>query len=242
MSITIKPSKTTNRTVTLLCDCCRTTSVHLVVAAVDYRMALDDDGDFREWGTAQVTKCQGCETIGFRQTYRTNTHPDTEELLFPPRNRHKLAGHLYLCDGIWSLPEIIRKIYVETLSAIQHDMPTLTGMGVRAIIEAVCKHQKVKGGDLFNKIGNLVASGMLTSSGAKILHSIRLLGNEAAHAIKPTTEKQAIAAMKVIDHLLLGAYILPDEAKVLPKFKPAPAKAPKAAAVGASAKAKGAST
>jgi hypothetical protein len=34
MSIGLKPSKTVNRTLTLLCDGCRTTTVHLVVAAV----------------------------------------------------------------------------------------------------------------------------------------------------------------------------------------------------------------
>lgn len=219
MTISIKPSKTVSRELTLLCDACRTETVHVVVAAIDYRATMRDD--FRHWGTAQITKCQGCEEIAFRQVCYSQEHPDEgDELLFPPRKRHKLADHLYLWNDIWGMPDAIRRIYLETASAIQHDIPTLAGIGMRTIIEAVCRHQKVTGGDLFKKIDSLVAKGMLTASGAKILHSIRLLGNDAAHEIKAPTEKQAIAAMKVIDHLLLGVYVLPKAASALPRQKP----------------------
>ena len=93
MSISIKPSKTVNQTLTLLCDTCRTDTVHLVVTAIDYHATMHDD--FRHWGTAQITKCQGCEEIAFRQVCYSEDHPDeADELLFPPRKRHKLADHL----------------------------------------------------------------------------------------------------------------------------------------------------
>ncbi len=226
MSISIKASKTNNETVTLLCDACRTTSVHLVVAAIDYIATLPDDG-FKHWGTAQITKCQGCEEIAFRQVCYSEEHPDeADELLFPPRCRNRIAERLYLGNDIFGLPGVVLKIYTETLSALQHNMPTLAGIGVRAIIEAICKHQRINGRDLFKKIDGLCNKGLLTASGAKILHSIRLLGNDAAHDIKPPTEKQIVAAMKVIDHLLLGVYVLPGEAKVLPRYRAIPATSP----------------
>jgi hypothetical protein len=56
----------------------------------------------------------------------------------------------------------------------------------------------------------------LTRTDADILHRLRVIGNSAAHEIKPATQAQVAAAMKVIDHLLIGAYVLPNEAMVLP--------------------------
>jgi hypothetical protein len=120
-------------------------------------------------------------------------------------------------------------------------MFTLAGIGVRAIVEAICKEQRTPGHSLFEQIDNLVTQSLLTASGAKILHGIRLLGNEAAHEMKAPTEKQTIAAMKVIDHLLLGAYVLPEEAKVLPEYKAKPKKpSAKSAASRSGTKARGA--
>jgi len=219
MSLVVKPSRTVNQTVSILCDGCRMTTVHLIVAAVDYT-EKSSDGDFMEWGTAQVTKCQGCETIGFRQTYRTNELPEnTEELLFPPRSRHKLAEHLYLRDDVWNIPKSILGIYHETLMAIQHDLPILAGIGIRAIIEVTCQQLKTKKHDLAGRIDELLSMSFLTPAGAEVLHRIRLLGNEAAHKMKAPTMKQIIAAIKVIDHLLMGVYVLPQEASVFPKRK-----------------------
>jgi hypothetical protein len=219
MSLTIKPSKTIHQTVHILCDCCRMTTVHLIIAAVDYTSKLPDD-NFVEWGTAQVTKCQGCETIGFRQIYRTNEFPEEpEELLFPPRNGHKLAVHTYLRDDIWNIPNTVRSIYLETLIAIQHYLPTLAGIGIRAVIEVTCQQLKTKKHDLESKINELVNMSFLTPKGAEILHRIRLLGNDAAHNMKAPTMKQIISAIKVIDHLLMGVYVLPQEASVFPKRK-----------------------
>ncbi len=149
---------------------------------------------------------------------------------------------LYLGDDVRSIPAIVQAIYRETIASIQKRLFTLAGIGVRAIVEAICKERKTPGKSLFEQIDNLVTQSLLTASGAKILHGIRLLGNEAAHEMKAPTEKQTIAAMKVIDHLLLGAYVLPEEAKVLPEYK-AKAKRPtkKAQASSSGRKAKGAS-
>ncbi len=70
--------------------------------------------------------------------------------------------------------------------------------------------------DLNKKINKLKNMSLLTSDGAKTLHGIRLLGNAAAHEVEAPTTEQIKAAFKVIDHLLLGAFVLPKEASVLP--------------------------
>jgi hypothetical protein len=58
-----------------------------------------------------------------------------------------------------------------------------------------------------------VGLGVLTQDGADILHKLRTLGNDAAHEVKPHSLQELGLAFDVVDHLLLGVYILPDHAK-----------------------------
>lgn len=224
MSWTIKPSDEVGKTIRVLCDRCKQKTAHRVLAAIDYS-GESDDGDIQVWGSAQVIQCQGCEDIGFRDTSTCSESigPDgyePDEHLYPPRIDQSLTGQLYLRDDIYDIPDVVQAIYLETLKAVQHDLPTLAGVGIRAILEATCQERKTKKRNLADKIDELVSMSLLTSAGAEILHGIRLLGNDAAHEMKAPTKKQISAALKVIDHLLLGVYVLPQEASVLPKPKP----------------------
>ncbi len=156
-------------------------------------------------------------------TCKRNTCPlgyERDEQLYPPRTEKSLTDELYLRNDLYDVPTVVRSIYRETLDAVQHGLPTLAGVGIRAILEATCQDLKAKKRNLADKIDELAGKSLLTPAGAEILHSIRLLGNGAAHEIKAPNAKQITAALKVIDHLLLGVYVLRHEASVLPKPKP----------------------
>jgi len=219
MSYTTKPSKHVNETVLVLCNQCHLKTKHSIVAAIDFH-GEDDEGDTQVWGSAQVIQCRGCEEIGFRYVYTWSEEREIEnETLYPERiaKSKSLADDLYLRDDLYDVPDIIRVVYRETLSAVEHELPTLAGIGIRAVIEAICHHLKAKENNLQAKIEGLANRSLLTPDGARILHSIRELGNYAAHEMKAPSKKQITAALKAIDHLLLGVYVLPEEAKVLPK-------------------------
>ena len=230
------------------CLNCRNYTNHAVLAKQD-KTDSDEDECVTLWTSYLIVQCQGCDSIYFRKEstfsedigYNSRNEPyiPTKVECFP-EDEARVDG-LYLGDDVWSIPVIVQAIYRETISAIQKRLFTLVGIGVRAIVEAICKEQKTPGKSLFEQIDNLVTQSLLTASGAKILHGIRLLGNEAAHEMKAPTEKQAIAAMKVIDHLLLGAYVLPEEAKILPEYKATKKPSKKAPASGSGTKAKGTS-
>jgi len=64
---------------------------------------------------------------------------------------------------------------------------------------------------LLLKIDDLVVKQILTPAGSTILHKIRTLGNEAAHEVKPHSEKQLGLAMDVVEHVLTDVYILPNK-------------------------------
>ncbi|MBY5938107.1 DUF4145 domain-containing protein [Marinobacter nauticus] len=134
------------------------------------------------------------------------------EELFPNSEESRIAlsdDHL--------LPENLYRIYSETLGALNSGSPVLTGIGIRAIIETVCQDQRASGRNLNDQINDLVNQGVLTTEGADILHKLRVLGNAAAHEVKPHSSAQLGLAFDVVEHLLQGVYILPYHAKQ--KFK-----------------------
>ena len=237
---TIKDSKTQGQTISIECPQCKVNTNHTVERSLDWS-GSSEDGDIHAWGTCQIVRCNGCDTFSFRSTHGNSEDwpgGDAEELyperVKPERVKRSLTEELYLRGEVYKLPQIIQTIYHETLTAVQHDLSILAGIGIRSIIEATCTHLGAKddalekesnkrSDDLNKKINKLENMSLLTSDGAKTLHGIRLLGNAAAHEIEAPTTKQISAALKVIDHLLLGAFVIPEEASILPKPKPQPA-------------------
>ena len=83
------------------------------------------------------------------------------------------------------LPPKVRKFYEETHSSLNTKMHVMTGFGIRAIVEAVCKDKSISGRNLEKKIDNLATGGLITTEGATILHSLRLCAKS-----KPATENK----------------------------------------------------
>ncbi len=96
---------------------------------------------------------------------------------------------------------------------MNNEQPVLAGIGIRALVERICKDKQAPGGNLVEKINDLVKLGVLTQDGATILHKIRTLGNDAAHEVKPHKPEQLRLALDVCEHLLQGVYLLPHHAK-----------------------------
>ncbi len=165
----------------------------------------------------QIIQCQDCKIISFRRT-SSNSEEEMQisgndwdsmvhEKLYPSRiERGKEIE-------TWYLPSKIRRIYTETLQALHNQSPVLAGIGLRALVETVCKEKTAKGSDLHKKIDYLVAKQILTPTDATILQKIRTLGNKAAHEVKPHSDKQLGFAMDVIEHLLQAIYILPKQVR-----------------------------
>jgi hypothetical protein len=198
------------------CSKCSGTTAHLALATVSVHGSEGDSNYSFDWQVDhQLIQCLGCKSI----TYRTvssnsedygddedgSTYYRETEKLYPPR----VANARGLGDEAAFLPQKIRQIYEETLVAFSASAPVLAAIGLRALIEVVCKEKAAEGNDLFRKIDSLVEKGVLTPAGAAILHKIRTLGNAAAHEIKPHSEAQLGLAIDIVEHLLKDVFILP---------------------------------
>jgi hypothetical protein len=108
-------------------------------------------------------------------------------------------------------------MYRETIKAMNADAAVLAGGGLRAIVEAICKHQAVAGKNLQEKIDELVSKGLLAASQAELLHEERYLGNAALHELEPPSQRELELGLQIIEGLLNTIYVLPAVAGELKK-------------------------
>ncbi|MDK7585603.1 DUF4145 domain-containing protein [Alcaligenes faecalis subsp. phenolicus] len=201
------------------CSKCSGKTAHKVVSSYDLRGEYDDGQHSMQWAVDhQIIQCLGCKTISFRKAssnsedcVQTSHDGDVEcvvdETIYPSR----VDGVKGLGDDTHYLPTSVRRIYDETLQALSNQSPVLAGIGLRALLETVCKEKNATGNDLLKKIDSLVTASVLTPVSAAILHKIRTLGNKAAHEVKPHSDRQLGLAMNIVEHLLKDVYILPKQ-------------------------------
>ena len=199
-----------------ICLTCLRATKHVILTLVaENGETKSSNFDFWYVKNHQTIQCLGCESISFRiedfnsedmdyDEEQGTVMPYVSEALFPSRS----AGRSSLKD-ILLLPLNIQRIYAETVNAMNNSLPILAGIGIRALVETVCKDKNAVGKDLYESINSLVTLGYLTSDGAKILQQIRALGNEAAHEVKPHKAEHLLLAIDVCEHLLQGVYLLP---------------------------------
>lgn len=224
---TVDTNKSQGQECRVPCRNCHVETRHKVVQSVDVSGREYSRGEFI-FGyndSYQIVQCQGCDDVSFRKVH-TNSEdidydPDENEQfytatidVYPSRvaGRHKLRQ-------IDLLPFQISRIYNETHAALCNKQPILAGIGIRALIEAVCQEEQAVGKNLEQKIDDLVTLEVLTKPGAEMLHGTRILGNTAAHEVKPYSETMLGNAMDVVEHLLESVYIFPTATAKLPKRK-----------------------
>ena len=210
----IEHDKSKGRVMRAACHVRGTTTDHIALTSIDLAIGFmpSSPNGFMHY---QIIQCMGCRDISFRQfTKFPDPKPDspsrrtkkweTDEQLFPRRNIERSV-----IRQAYELPEDIRRIYQETHQALLGNQPVLAGIGLRAILETICKERSAPGKDLRERIDNLTTLGLLTKGNADFLHSLRILGNQAAHEVIPHGKEKLNIAMDVIEHLLVTVYILP---------------------------------
>lgn len=207
----------------LICRECRRETLHSIVCSYNERGSQDCDGGYSvDWDCKnQIIQCLGCETVSFRTISTCSEDMDyNDDGMYYPEAIKYYPGRSVGLKSIESdlLPYNIRKIYEETMLSIDNKQYILAGIGIRAIVETVCKDLDAKGSNLFDKINSLREMSIVTSEGADTLHKLRVLGNDAAHEVKAHNSQLLELAMEIIEHMLDGTYIIPSKVQhVFPK-------------------------
>ncbi len=208
-------SEVSEKTKWILCHECGKKTEHIVLSQVSNE---DGDENVTAWTDFYFTQCNGCKSVTllkefrFSEFWEPNAYTgemelDVETTLYPNR----LQGRKEMSD-LFLVPHGIGIIYSETLNALINSQNILAGIGIRAIVEGVCKDKASTGRNLKDKIDDLANKGFITNDSATILHSLRFMGNSSAHEIKSHGSKELNTAFDIINNLLQNVYVMPKKA------------------------------
>lgn len=194
------------------CENCHGKRNH-VVLAVDH-----DTGPSPEYSVAvfnALIKCRGCEEVSFLRevhdyevTYQVS-ETEWEHEVYREKYPQVFEGY-YRNEVLSDAPEIVRKVYSETVNSIKSKSRILAGAGLRATIEAICNDKGIVAKDLKARINKMAAMGIVAKDDALRLQGIRFLGNDAVHDIRPARREALLIALKIIDHIIETLYGLDD--------------------------------
>ena len=161
----------------MICGECGRRTEHEVLTKVSSNDQYDD-GNIYASDEFLTIQCRGCKTLSFckEATCSEDTDPDdgaliTTRTLFPGR----IEGRPPLND-VYHLPYELQRIYQESRTALMEGLSVLTGMGIRAFVETVCREKNSPGGVLAAQIGGLVSLNLITQTEAEICMTSDLWG------------------------------------------------------------------
>ena len=108
-----------------------------------------------------------------------------------------------------TLPILIRKLYSEIEVAFSESLSTLSGIGLRTLLESICIHQSIQGRTLKDKIDNLYKGGFISQKDLPILHNLREIGNVTVYQIKKPNQRTLDYSLAILNHTLKSLYTIP---------------------------------
>lgn len=173
----------------------------------------------------RFVECLGCERTKYVVSTLECMAPDAEEhnfKIYPDApgttvRRRPLISSDDASGGELEMlvPGAVWKMYKETMEALNANIRTLAGAGLRAVVEAICLDKRIGDGPLHRKIGDLAKQNLLTTAQADLLHEERYLGNAALHELATPSVQEIEDGLGIIEGLINTIYILPSKAKRL---------------------------
>ncbi|HDL8254809.1 TPA: DUF4145 domain-containing protein, partial [Yersinia enterocolitica] len=169
----------TNKIVKNFCNTCGQKTNHDVIGMTSTKG--DENYDFLS--EHMLVRCRGCDTVSFSHVFHEieSAYPIDEFEWKIPKVITNYPTHSVSNISAWHIPSPVDDIYIETCKAFADGSLTLAGMGFRATIEAICNEQNINGKELSTRINNLASKGLISKKDSIRLHSIRFMGNDAAH-------------------------------------------------------------
>ncbi len=193
------------------CENCNEETNHKVlykkaVRINDSKSKIDEQ---KEWYC--VTQCAGCDTHYFvLRTFFPGPGKDKKlhyyDMHFPSEGE---SFNFISFEDEAELPLMVSSLYKEVKATFNSGSPVLAGIGLRTLVEAICKQQNISGRNLKDKIISLHRNGQISTSELPILDKLREIGNFSAHEIKTFSMDKLSYALEIVNHVLRSIYILP---------------------------------
>ncbi|TKJ33881.1 MAG: hypothetical protein CEE38_19860 [Planctomycetes bacterium B3_Pla] len=194
----------------IFCNRCRNETNH-ILKAEHYRDYPDYNPDgsiaFVERLGNRFWVCAGCDKGTLEEFYIFDVTIDdniatSSEEYFPERTKLHVEDKKFK-----QLPDKLTIIYRETLRAYNNSLSVLCALGIRALLEGICADKGITGSNLKTRIDNMVSI-PLPQNIVINLHSLRFIGNEAAHELSKPTKEELRLAIEICEDLLNYLYEL----------------------------------
>ncbi len=157
--------------------------------------------------------CEGCETGTLGDYYLFDATDEEYKKRMQENYTPERTQFYTKAKNFKQLPKKLTSIYKETLSAFNNNLVILCAVGIRSLLEGICADKSISGSNLKEKVDNMVA--ILPKSIVISLHSIRFIGNEAAHELNAPTTDDLRMAIEICEDLLNYLYELDYKARRL---------------------------
>lgn len=199
----------------ILCIECKTQIKHEVLADISQNNHSDPNISF--YNNYRILKCLNCESISYQTKSHDSYDVDTigcdkegntiyeiniDYKVFPIRNQETAFSKEF--EKI--LPIEIYNTYEEVVVALNNNMPLLTALGLRTLLEQIIKHFG-KSDDLVVILNQFEQDGFISTKQRELLNKIRYLGNDAAHRAGSESRKELILHLKVLENLIHQLFV-----------------------------------
>jgi hypothetical protein len=197
-------SEGSQQTEKMFCNTCNTVTKHILrmrYSTPRVESGDDDDPDpVRYAHRYSLWSCAGCdEGMLEKQWASEDKDADWEGAggeYYPRRLRNSIQAKIFR-----HLNSELGRLYKEIVTCFNEDSLLLCTIGLRVLIEGVCKDKGIKEGNLEHKVKGLIK--LLPSLNMiEALQALRIFGNDAAHELEPLTRDDARTAIEVMEHLL----------------------------------------
>ncbi|WP_455564887.1 DUF4145 domain-containing protein [Akkermansia biwaensis] len=186
-----------------------------------------------------VTKCLGCNKYTVSEVTRCDHNIEEDEygtwyiipsikILYPTdyngsnitsREEFIKSFNKKIEKNDSCVPPKILLILRECLDAYKFGLNTLSTVGLRMIIDAICQEKENNGEISKAKRDELLEKGHISKNQKKILEKIVDFGNDAAHQFKCLKNKDIESCLDAIESILNNIYHLQEINKKLPDSK-----------------------
>lgn len=223
----------------VFCRVCKRKTNHGIILTHNKESQYPQD-DFQWWFGYHIVECLGCDNVAFVKEYGDETMVDFDEIegskylfdykVYPeePKNWKNAKYKFHTNKEFKDCPETIYSMYSQIVAAFNMEFYLLSAVGLRILVEGLCKDLGINDGYVLNEEGNkikqkgseeisrrsnlegkingLIEEGVVVKSQADILHQIRLLGNSSAHELKDPTRKTVSLGITILESILEQIY------------------------------------
>lgn len=143
-----------------------------------------------------ISKCQGCDGINFKHILRTDRNGTDRVFHFPKKPIRQIP------NWIIKLPMKYVEVLQEVYNSINDEAFILSLIGIRTVLDIFIVSKVGDSGTFKNKLDQLVANGIITTTKRQVLEAAIDAGNASAHRGYKPEKEVLFQILDIVENLL----------------------------------------